>query len=152
VEFTRLETYCVENYWFTWNCYTSGGAVCKEVDTWFDLYVNEEWAGSGSENFKMGITCGTYDMWKLYYWGDPKWSKVRIKISDSDPSVTVRSRFYYVNHWGEQRTFQNASRTLKMSLEEWRAVNWEFPMEVKANGVWSKLFVHVRAVPSGSTP
>ena len=146
VGFKRMEFTCVENYCFHWTC-----PNCGHVDAWFDLYVNDEWAGSGSQNFKVDVTYGTIDMWQLYYWGDPKWAKVRVPLSGSNNSITVRSSFYYMNHWGEPRTFQKTSRTITMPLEKWKGYKTEFTMEQKANGVWSKLIVSMEAVEGGFT-
>jgi len=95
------------------------------------------------------LTCGTYTMSQIDM---NKGDTLVVPISPSNPTLHVGSRFYYINPWGERRTFQKTSRTITMPLEQWKTYKAEFPMEQKANGVWSKLIVSIQALQGGSSP
>jgi hypothetical protein len=145
VAFKRMEFKCVDNYWFYEYCPT-----CDDIGIWFDIYVNNQWVGTGSENFQMVVSCGIYDMWKFYFWGDQKSAKVRVPISGSNNSINIRTTFYYINPWGEPRKFHRMSQTITRPLEQWKGYLAEYPVEKRDNGVWSKLTIFVDGVSAGS--
>ena len=146
VEFTQLDVACVHNYAFHKAC-----PRCEEVDTWFDIWVNGEWAGSGSEQFLMVISCGSYPMSQLYYWGDPKWAKVRKSLSSTNNSIKILSDFYYVNCFGELRHFQRVNKTITMPLQQWKTYKAELKLSGWGDGVVSSLTVKIEAVETVST-
>ncbi len=143
VRFKELDILCSENYWFHWTC-----PNCGEVGAWWTLYANDQQRKSYYSNLRLDIKCGTYQMSQI---DSNKGDTLVVRISASDPTLKVGSRFYYMSHWGEPRDFQYASRTFTMSLDQWKTYDEEFELWTKANGVYSHLTVRVRGPDAGGS-
>jgi hypothetical protein len=143
VQFKELDILCSENYWFHWTC-----PNCGEVGAWWTLYANDQQRKSYYSNLRLVIKCGTYQMSHI---DSNKGDTLVVPVSASDPTLKVGSRFYYMNHWGEPRDFQYASRTLTMSLDQWKTYDEEFELWTKGDGVYSHMTVRVRGPDAGGS-
>lgn len=149
VQFKYIHILCAENYWFYWTC-----PNCDTIWSWFYIVADGVQRRSYFDAvfFKVGLTCGDHNISSIGHWDYPKGDTMVMRITPSKPSVTVGSRFYYVNHWGELRKYQYATRTITMPLEEWKTYDEEFKLWTKANGVFSYLVVRVRGYETKPTP
>jgi hypothetical protein len=143
VQFKELDILCSENYWFFWTC-----PNCGEIGSWWTLYANDQKRRSYYSNLRRVIKCGTYPMSHIDM---NKGDTLVVPISASDPTLKVGSMFFYMNHWGEPRRFQDDSRTLTMSLDQWKTYDSEFELWTKANGVYSNMTVRVRGPDAGGS-
>ncbi len=148
VQFKYIHIICAENYWFHWTC-----PNCETIWSWFYIVANGIQRRSYFDGvFTVGLSCGDHQISSIGKWTDPKADTMVMRITPSNPSVTVGSRFYYENPWGELAKYQYATRTITMPLEKWKTYDEEFKLWTKANGVYSYLVVRVRGYGTKATP
>ena len=138
VEFKEIEVKCVDTNWFHPAC-----PSCDTVECWFRVFANDQSAGRFSFNFPMKLSCET---WKINWvpWPNPPNSTLTVQISPDNTSLHFGSRWFYVNFLGELAKFQQASKTINMTLEEWKTYQGEHSLCTKQAGVMSCLEVEVR--------
>jgi hypothetical protein len=139
VVFEEIEVKCVDTSWFNPVC-----PSCDTVECWFRVFANDQSAQRFSFNFPMKLSCQT---WKINWagWPDPPQNTLTVQIGPSDTSLQFGSRWFYQNSFGELAKFQEASRTITMSLDQWRTYQGEHRLcPGKQAGVMSCLLVKIR--------
>lgn len=143
VIFEQIEVICVDTNWFHPAC-----PSCDTAECWFRVFANDQSALRFNAMFPMKLSCQT---WKIDWgqWPDPTKNTLTVQISPSDTSLTFGSRWFYENLFGELAKFQQASKTITMSLDQWKTYQGEHRLCTKQAGVMSCLVVKIRG-PGGS--
>jgi hypothetical protein len=138
VIFEQIEVSCVDTNWFHPAC-----PSCDTVECWFRVFANDQSALRFNKQFRLKLSCQTWNI-NWAEWFEPRKNTLTVQLSPSDTSLTFGSGWFYINDWGELAKFQQDSRTITMTLDQWKTYQGEHRLCTKQAGVMSCLVVKIR--------